>query len=101
MKVNVLFHNGKRSLLKSKLAQHLQKAGKLTIEGDGYMTRHMEAGVTVPVIAVPEIIEEPVISASKAAQELAAENGIDLATIVGTGLHGNITKADVEKAINS
>lgn len=94
MKVNVLFNNGKRSLLKSKLAQHLQKAGKLTIEGDGYMTRHMEAGA-------PASVSTPTVSASKAAQDLAAENGIELAAIVGTGLHGNITKADVEKAINS
>jgi pyruvate/2-oxoglutarate dehydrogenase complex dihydrolipoamide acyltransferase (E2) component len=93
MKVNVLFNTGKRSQLKIKLAQHLQKAGKLTIEGDGYLTRHMEAGVATPEASAPQ--------ASKAAQTLADENGIDLSTIVGTGLHGNITKADVERAISA
>ncbi len=106
MRLNVLFNNGKRAQMKSKLALHLQKAGRLSIEGDGYMTRHMEAGVIVPAIVIhevvaPEIAEAPAVSASKAAQDLAAENGIDLSAVVGTGLHGNITKADVEKAINA
>ncbi len=90
MRVNVLFHNGKRSLLKSKLALHLQRAGKLVIEGDGYLTRHMEAGAP-----------EPEVSASAAAKALAEEKGVDLSKVVGTGLHGNITKAGVEKAINA
>lgn len=37
--------------------------------------------------------------ATEAAQELAAEKGIDLSTIKGTGQDGRITKTDVEKAV--
>lgn len=39
------------------------------------------------------------ISATGAAAELAAELGVDLSTVTGTGKNGNITKADVEKAV--
>ncbi len=37
------------------------------------------------------------ITTTGAAADLAAELGIDLSTITGTGLHGKITKADVQK----
>jgi pyruvate/2-oxoglutarate dehydrogenase complex dihydrolipoamide acyltransferase (E2) component len=40
------------------------------------------------------------ISATGAAAELAAELGIDISTVTGTGKDGNITKADVQKAAN-
>jgi pyruvate/2-oxoglutarate dehydrogenase complex dihydrolipoamide acyltransferase (E2) component len=39
------------------------------------------------------------IDATDAARELAAENGIDLAAIEGTGKDGLITVGDVRKAI--
>lgn len=38
------------------------------------------------------------ISVTGAAAELAAELGVDLSTVTGTGKNGNITKADVQKA---
>lgn len=38
------------------------------------------------------------ISTTGAAAELAAELGVDLSTVTGTGKNGNITKADVRKA---
>ena len=38
------------------------------------------------------------ITTTGAAADLAAELGIDLSDITGTGLHGKITKGDVEKA---
>ena len=38
------------------------------------------------------------ITTTGAAADLAAELGIDLSEIEGTGLHGKITKADVQKA---
>jgi pyruvate/2-oxoglutarate dehydrogenase complex dihydrolipoamide acyltransferase (E2) component len=38
------------------------------------------------------------IDTTGAAAELAAELGVDLATIEGTGKDGRVTKADVEKA---
>jgi hypothetical protein len=39
---------------------------------------------------------KPVVEASKAAEILAAENGVDLSGVVGTGANGRITKGDVE-----
>lgn len=44
-----------------------------------------------------EIVE---IEASDAAVKLAAEHGIDLATVTGTGANGNITKGDVQKLLD-
>jgi len=41
----------------------------------------------------------PDIDATDAARNLAAEHGINLATITGTGADGRITKDDVEAAI--
>lgn len=38
-------------------------------------------------------------SVSEAVAKLAADNGIDLATVAGTGANGNIVKKDVEAAI--
>ena len=38
-------------------------------------------------------------AATGAAIELAAEHGIDLNYVVGTGLNGKVTKPDVEAAI--
>ena len=43
--------------------------------------------------------EAVVVKASPAAQKLAEENGVDLARIVGTGEHGNITVPDVKAYI--
>lgn len=38
------------------------------------------------------------VEATNAAKELAAERGVDLSTVEGTGSNGSITKDDVEKA---
>ncbi len=38
------------------------------------------------------------IQTTGAAADLAAELGVDLSEVEGTGLHGKITKADVQKA---
>ena len=38
------------------------------------------------------------ISVTGAAAELAAELGVDISTVEGTGKDGNITKADVQRA---
>lgn len=38
------------------------------------------------------------ISTTGAAADLAAELGVDLSEVTGTGLHGKITKADVQAA---
>ncbi len=56
--------------------------------------------------AAPAVAAEPVAAqasedaaASPSARKLAAEKGVDLATVVGTEKNGLISKADVEKAI--
>jgi pyruvate/2-oxoglutarate dehydrogenase complex dihydrolipoamide acyltransferase (E2) component len=43
----------------------------------------------------------PEINASTAARTLAEEAGIDLTTVTGTGADGNITKPDVQNAIDA
>lgn len=41
------------------------------------------------------------ITTTGAAADLAAELGVDLSEVEGTGVNGKITKADVEKAAKS
>ena len=41
------------------------------------------------------------IQTTGAAADLAAELGVDLSEVEGTGLHGKITKADVQKAADA
>jgi pyruvate/2-oxoglutarate dehydrogenase complex dihydrolipoamide acyltransferase (E2) component len=43
-------------------------------------------------------VEEGEVNATSVAIERAAELGVDLATVTGTGVGGKITKADVEAA---
>lgn len=58
------------------------------------------ASAAAPVAAAPEAAGTPSegAAASPSARKLAAEKGIDLATVVGTEKNGLISKADVEKA---
>ncbi len=56
--------------------------------------------------AEPAKVEKPAepaseVEATDSARELAAEAGIDLATIEGTGKEGRILKSDVQKAIKA
>lgn len=56
----------------------------------------------VEVEAKPAAAEAPVeVDATDTARSLAEENGIDLATIEGTGKEGRILKSDVAKAIKA
>lgn len=62
--------------------------------------------VEAPKTLVPQPVSRPVgapalarISASPLAQRIAKERGLDLAQVHGTGPHGAITQADVEKAL--
>ena len=71
---------------------------------DGSFSRRIQAPVEEPAaVVVPEsqIIGDNYfkdITTTGAAADLAAELGIDLSEVDGTGLHGKITKADVQKA---
>lgn len=57
-------------------------------------------GKTVPIVP-PEgkTTNVPILEATDEAEALAAEKGIDLKTVTGTGAAGKITKGDVAKAI--
>lgn len=62
----------------------------------------VEAEPAVDVEAEPAAVEAPVeVDATDTARSLAEENGIDLATIEGTGKEGRILKSDVAKAIKA
>ena len=54
-----------------------------------------------PEVAAPEIVVKPVhgLRASPLARRIAADKGIDLGRVTGTGEGGAITREDVEKAI--
>ncbi|KRW96067.1 pyruvate dehydrogenase complex dihydrolipoamide acetyltransferase [Paracoccus sp. MKU1] len=53
---------------------------------------------TAPAPAAPKPADGGRIFASPLARRIAAEKGIDLASVVGSGPHGRIVKADVEDA---
>lgn len=53
------------------------------------------------IVGAEDRAESLEVSASDAAVKLAAEHGIDLATIEGTGKDGSIVKKDVEIAITA
>jgi len=62
--------------------------------------------VEAPVVETEPVVVEPKeapaeIDATDTARSLAEENGIDLATIEGTGKEGRILKSDVAKAIKA
>jgi large subunit ribosomal protein L21 len=54
-----------------------------------------------PAKAEKPVEPTPELDATDSARELAAEAGIDLATIEGTGKEGRILKSDVQKAIKA
>lgn len=60
-----------------------------------------EAPVVEAPVEAAAAVEEITIAATDTARELAAEAGIDLATIQGTGKEGRILKSDVQKAIKA
>jgi pyruvate/2-oxoglutarate dehydrogenase complex dihydrolipoamide acyltransferase (E2) component len=76
---------GKKVMMARRYAETLQKLGHGT-----YETRMLTAAPTSPS-------EEPKVS--DAIAEFAAENGIDIETVVGTGKDGRIKKSDVEAVI--
>lgn len=83
---------------------HLKKDQAEKIEGTNGNSPMNERGFAR---AVGETLESDVqtnkveIKATDAVKAYAAENGIDLATVTGTGAGGNILKGDVKAAIEA
>lgn len=74
-------------------------------EVDGRKVVETTAATTEPAVPIPPVSpsivpvpEGPRLHASPAAKKLAAEMGVDLATITGTGPGGRIQREDVERA---
>ena len=66
---------------------------------DGSFSRRIQAPVEEPTAPEPQSENYfKDIQTTGAAADLAAELGVDLSEVTGTGLHGKITKADVQKA---
>ena len=91
--------------VEAKAAAKPAKAKKQAVEAP---VVEVEPVVEPPVVEVVEVeakpaaVEAPVeVDATDTARSLAEENGIDLATIEGTGKEGRILKSDVAKAIKA
>jgi large subunit ribosomal protein L21 len=76
---------------------------KKTVKAEAEKPAKVEAEKPAKVEAEKPAKAEPAveIDATDTARELAAEAGIDLATIEGTGKEGRVLKADVQKAIKA
>lgn len=75
-------------------------------EGSEDEARRLEAAGYAELLVEPEPIELDIptvqvveVNATKSAIELAAEYGLDLAGIYGTGAGGRIVKGDVERIV--
>ncbi|KKL07762.1 hypothetical protein LCGC14_2582780 [marine sediment metagenome] len=64
-------------------------------------TEPAEIPPPAPTVKIVKEPEPPVIQATEAAVKLAEENGLDLATIEGSGAEGAIIKSDVEAALKA
>ena len=79
---------------------------RLSGEGSPAVTAPSPVPVAAPVLTAPAVPLEKVVNpkgsqrilASPLARRLAAERGLDLATLSGSGPHGRIIRADVEAA---
>ena len=67
-----------------------------TLNPDGSFSRKIT--VEEPVAEEPNETYYKDIQTTGAAADLAQKLGVDLSEVEGTGLHGKITKADVQKA---
>lgn len=85
---------GKRVPMALRYAETLRKLGHGTYADDGYQTRMLTAAPPPPPATAED---EPLVS--EAVAEFAAEYGVDLELVVGTGKDGRIKKSDVEAVI--
>lgn len=73
--------------------------GKVNL-GKTYRAPHSKLDpALVPATEAEPLTRALEVDATEAAVRLAAENGVDLSTVTGTGSGGRITQADVEQAI--
>lgn len=105
MKVIFVTRDGKSRLLKEKLARHLAKAGRGYIQdeenfiddsvdrvGGDLFSRSTDDGA--PSSAADDDDDEPLVS--EAVKQFAAEQGVDLEKVQGTGKNGRVKRADVQ-----
>lgn len=88
----------------SGLARRLARENNIDyrqLRGTGPQGRIVEADILNAINAQQATIppEEPRIKVSGIARRMAAENGVDLRTVRGSGPRGRIVKADIEKAV--
>jgi len=102
--VDISFPKGaKKAVAKAKPAAETPKAEKPKAEAPKPKAPRAEApaAVEAPTAAVeaPDAPEAGEYDITPAAAELAAEHGIDLSTIEGSGKDGRILKSDIDRAI--
>lgn len=89
--------DGKKVMMARRYAETLRKLGHGTYADDGYQTRMLTAAPPPPTAPATPVDDEPLVSDSVA--EFAAEYGVDLEKVSGTGKDGRIKKSDVEAVI--
>lgn len=111
MKVIFVTRDGKSRLMKEKLADHLARAGKGYIQGrenfvddsgvkvgDDLFSRASDESMLVsqvrPSVVADDDDDEPLVS--EAVKQFAAEQGVDLEKVQGTGKNGRVKRADVQ-----
>lgn len=82
---------GKKVLMARRTADALRKLGHGSYADDGYNTRMLAAAPPPPPATEPQV--------SEALAAFAAENEVDLKTVVGTGKDGKVRKSDIEAVI--
>lgn len=88
---------GKKVMMARRYAETLCKLGHGNYVEEGYQTRMLTAAPPPPPAPAQQAEDEPLVSDSVA--EFAAEYGVDLEHVVGTGKDGRIKKSDVEAVI--
>jgi pyruvate dehydrogenase E2 component (dihydrolipoamide acetyltransferase) len=72
---------------------------RLAVEGEETAPAQSESPAPAPTSAPPPQVQDEGPAATPTARRLAEQNGIDLASLTGTGPKGKITKEDVETAV--